>query len=94
MSIQNQSDRPNAPCTDDNISRAIEEVEESPGTFQHVPLLDGIVLETEVEVFPGIRLVPFPPSLGKKGTEIPRYISKWTSTVGIDYFFSQNTTRN
>ena len=87
MSTQNQSDRQNTPLTDDDISRAIEVAEKSRDSFQHVPLLDGIVLEGEVEFIPGVRLVPFPPSLGKKGKEIPRYVSEWASTVGIDYFF-------
>ena len=87
MSIQNQSDRQNTPCTDDDINRAIEEAEKSRKHFQQIALLKGIVLEAEIEVFPGVRLVPFPASLGKKGKEIPRYISEWVSTVGIEYFF-------
>lgn len=57
--------------------------------YDTVVLLDGIVLETEVEVFLGIHLTPFPASLGKKGKEIPRYVSEWASTVGIDYFFNK-----
>ena len=55
--------------------------------YDIVVLLDGIVLENEVEVFSGVHLVPFSPSFGKKGKEIPRYVFEWASTVGIDYFF-------
>ena len=87
MCIQNQSDRQNTPCTGDDINRAIEMAEESRKHFQQIALLNGIVLEAEIEVFPGVRLVPCPASLGKRGKEIPRYISEWASTVGIDYFF-------
>ena len=86
MSTQNQSDCQNTPLTDDEINRAIEEAENARDSFQYIRLLDGIVLQDEVEIFPGIRLVPFPPSLGKRGEKIPRYVSKWASTVGIDYF--------
>lgn len=87
MSTLNQSNYQNTLLTDDEINRAIEMAEKSRKHFQQIALLNGIGLEIEVEVFPGIRLVPLPPSLGKKGTEIPRYVSKWASTVGIDYFF-------
>ncbi|MDE0017855.1 MAG: HEPN domain-containing protein [Candidatus Poribacteria bacterium] len=73
--------------TDDEINRAIEEAENARDSFQYIRLLDGIVLQDEVEIYPGIRLVPFPQSLGKRGEKIPRYVSKWASTVGIDYFF-------
>ena len=53
-----------------------------------VVLLDRIVLENEVEVFQGIRLVPFPSTLGKKGKNIPRYVSEWFPAAGgIKYFF-------
>ena len=61
--------------------------EESRKHFQGIAVLDGIVLETEIEVFPGVHLVPLPPSLGKKGAEIPRYVSDWASTVSIESFF-------
>ena len=58
--------------------------------YVYVRLLNGIVLENEVEVSPGIRLVPFPSSLGKKGKEIPRYVSEWSSTAGgIGCFFNK-----
>ena len=58
--------------------------------YDIVVLLDGIVLENEVEVFPGICLVPFPQSLGKKGKEIPSYISEWAPAAGgIKYFFNK-----
>ena len=87
MITQNQSDCQNTPLTDDEINRAIEEAENARDSFQYIRLLDGIVLRDEVEIFPGIRLVPFPRSLGKRGEKIPRYVSKWASTVGIDYFF-------
>ena len=84
MNIQNQSDCQNTSCTNDDINRAIEVAEKSRDSFQHILLLDRIVLQAEIEVFPGIRLVPFPPS----GTEIPRYISEWAPAAGgIDYFF-------
>ena len=90
MSIQNQSDRQNTSCTDDDINRAIEAAEKSRDSFQNIALLDGIMIEAEVEVFPGIRLVPFPPSLGKKGKEIPRYVSEWAPIAGgIEYFFDK-----
>ena len=49
-----------------------------------VALLDGIVLQTEVEVFPGVRLVPFPPL--KRGQEIPLYAAEWISVTGGLYF--------
>lgn len=55
--------------------------------YDNVVLLNGIVLENEVEIFPGIRLVPFPSTLGKKRKEIPRYVSEFSSAVGINYFF-------
>ena len=58
--------------------------------YDIVVLLDGIVLENEVEVYSGICLVPFPQSLGKKGKEIPRYISEWAPAAGgIKYFFNK-----
>ena len=87
MSTQNQPDRQNTPLTDDEIDRLIEEAENARTSFQQILLLDGIVLQDEVEVFPGIRLVPFPPSLGKRGKEIPYYVSERASTEGIAYFF-------
>ena len=86
MSTQNQSNNERGLCPIDEIDNAIEMAEKSREHFQQIALLNGIVLETEVEVFPGIHLVPFPASLGKKGKEIPHYVSKWASTVGIDYF--------
>lgn len=49
-----------------------------------VALLHGIVLQTEVEVFPGVRLVPFPPL--KRGQEIPLYAAEWISVTGGLYF--------
>ena len=85
MSTHNQSNHQNTPLTDD-MNRAIEMAEESRSYFNISHLLDGIVLQDEVEICPGIRLVPFPSSLGKRGKEIPRYVSTWASTVGIDYF--------
>lgn len=87
MSRQNQSSSQNTPDSTNDLDSAIRWTEKIRDSFQHIPLLDGIVLESEVEVFPGVHLVPFPPSLGKRGKEIPRYISEWASTVGIDYFF-------
>lgn len=87
MITQNQSDCQNTPLTDDEINCAIEMAEKSRKHFQQIALLNGIVFEAKIEVFPGVRLVPFPASLGKKGKEIPRYISEWVSTVGIEYFF-------
>ena len=88
MSIQNQFACQNTPCVDDDINKGIEAAENSRGPFQHITLLDGIVLKAEVEVFPGMRLVPFPPSLGKKGMEIPRYVSERVPAAGgIEYFF-------
>ncbi len=35
--------------------------------YDTLVLLGGIVLENEVEVFPGIHLIPFPSTLGEKG---------------------------
>lgn len=87
MSTQNQSNHQNTPLTDDEINCAIEEAENARDSFQYIRLLDRIVLQDEAEICPGIRLVPFPPSLGKRGEEIPRYVSKWASTAGIEYFF-------
>lgn len=87
MDTSNQSDHQNTPLTDDEVNRAIQEAEKSSKHFQQIALLNGIVLETEIEIFPGVRLVPFTPSLGKRGEKIPRYVSEWASTIGIDYFF-------
>lgn len=78
MSLQNQ----------DEINRVIEEAENARSSFQQILLLDGIVLQDKVEVFPGIHLVPLPRSLGKKGEKIPRYVSEWAPAArSIDYFF-------
>ncbi len=57
-------------------------------SFQTFFLLNGIVLANEVEVFQGVRLVPFPLTLGKKDKEIPQYVSEFSS-VGINYFFNK-----
>ncbi len=90
MITQNQPDCQNILLTDDAINRAIEMAEKSRKRFQQIALINGIVLETEIEVFPGIRLVPFPPSLGKRGKEIPRYISEWAPAAGgIQSFFDK-----
>ena len=87
MSVQNQSDLKNPPLTD-NENRVIEEAENARSSFQQILLLDGIVLQDKVEVFPGIHLVPLPRSLGKKGEKIPRYVSERAPAVeGIEYFF-------
>ena len=87
MGTQNQSDHQDTSGTVDEIDDPIKMAEESRKHFQGIAVLDGIVLETEIEVFPGVYLVPLPPSLGKKGAEIPRYVSDWASTVGIESFF-------
>ena len=87
MGTQNQSDHQDTSGTVNEIDDPIKMAEESRKHFQGIAVLDGIVLETEIEIFPGVCLVPFPPSLGKRGAEIPRYISDWASTVGIEYFF-------
>ena len=87
MSTQNQSNHQSTPLTDDEINPEIEMAEKSRDSFQYILLLDGIVLQDEVEIFSGIRLVPFPRSLGKRGEKIPRYVSERASIVGIDYFF-------
>ena len=90
MSTQNQSDCQNAPDTDDEVNRAIEMAEKSRKHFQQIVLLNGIGLETKIEVFPGVRLVPVLSSLGKKGKEIPRYLSEWAPAAGsIEYFFDK-----
>ena len=67
MNTQNQSDREKVSGADDDINRAMEIAEDSRKHFQQIALLKGIMLDAEAEVFPEIRLVPFPPSLGKKG---------------------------
>ena len=89
MGTQNQSDHQDTSGTVDEIDDLIKMAEESRKHFQGIAVLDGIVLETEIEIFPGVCLVPFPPSLGKRGAEIPRYISDWASTVGIESFFNK-----
>lgn len=90
MSTRNQSNHQNTPLTDDEINRAIEEAENARDSFQYIRLLDGIVLQDEVEVFPGIHLVPVLSSLGKREKEIPRYISEWApKEAGVDYFFDK-----
>ena len=87
MGTQKQSDHQDTSGTVDEIDDAIKMAEKSRKHFQSIAVLDGIVLETAIEVFPGVCLVPFPPSLGKRGAEIPRYISAWASIVGIESFF-------
>lgn len=87
MSRQNQSSLQNTSDSTDDINSAIKWVEKIRDSFQYIVLLDGIVLESEVEIFPGGRLVPFPLSLGKRGEKIPRYVSERISTLGIDCFF-------
>ena len=89
MGTQNQSDHHDTSGTVDEIDDPIKMAEKSRKHFQGIAVLDGIVLETEIEVFPGVCLVPFPPSLGKRGAEIPRYISDRASTVGIESFFNK-----
>ena len=85
MGTQNQSDHQDTSGTVDEIDDPIKMAEETRKHFRQIILLKGIVLETEIEVFPGIRLVPFW-RLGKRGKEIPRYVSEWASVAGIDYF--------
>ena len=88
MSTPNQSDCERSSCLIDERDSAIKMAEKSRKHFQQIALLNGIVLETEIEVFPGIHLVPFPSSLGKRGKEIPRYISERAPAAGgIEYFF-------
>ena len=43
---------------------------ETHGSVQYMALLEGITLETEIQVFEGIRLVPLPSST----SELPRYL--------------------
>ena len=58
--------------------------------YDNVVLLNGIVLENDVEFLSGIRLVPFPSTLGKKRKNIPRYVSEWYPAAGgIRYFFNK-----
>lgn len=45
--------------------------EETYGYFQYMALLEGITLETEIQVFEGLRLVPLPRST----SELPHYLS-------------------
>lgn len=70
MNTQNQSDRERVSGMGNDINRVMEMAEKSRKYLQQIALLSGIILEAEIEVFPGMRLVPFPPSLGKK--EIPQ----------------------
>ncbi len=43
---------------------------ETQGSFQHIALLEGIKLESEMQVFDGIRLIP----LSNSTSELPRYL--------------------
>ena len=71
------------------IFRGIEETisdfakctKETGGSFQAITLLSGIMLETEIEVFEGIRLVPLPNST----SELPRYWRSLSDTNRWDF---------
>ena len=50
--------------------------------FQHVALLAGIKLKTEIQVFEGVRLVPLPSS--KTSEEVVRYLPGFPSHAFVD----------
>ncbi len=90
MNKKNQSNYQSSSCASEDNDSVIEEVESSRRSFEHIVLLDGIILKDEVEVLPGVRLVPCLPSLGRQEKEIPRYVSEWAPLVGgIGCFFDK-----
>ena len=55
------------------------------GFFQYVALIDGIRIETEIQVYEGVRLVPLPPLNTKKITsEVVRYLPGFPFTAFAD----------
>ena len=57
------------------------------GSFQDVALLQGITLETEIQVFEGIRLVPLPHSI----SDYPHYLTNLSSVDIPTYFCPDGT---
>ena len=67
--------------------------EDASASFESITLLEGITLETEIQVFDGIRLVPIPAS-----SDLPRCLGRlpwvneanfyWRTMLVIDYFIS------
>lgn len=55
---------------------------ETQGSFQHIILLDGIRLKTEINVFEGVRLIPLPRST----SELPYYLRNHLPDVPKDFF--------
>ena len=55
---------------------------ETQGSFQDVALLEGIKLESEIQVFEGIRLIPLPRST----SELPYYLRNHLHDVPKDFF--------
>lgn len=76
------------------IARGVEEAvsafdrctKETHGPVQYLTLLEGIKLETEIQMFEGIRLVPLPSS----ASELPYHLSNAFRHVPED-FFSEKT---
>lgn len=72
------------------IARGIEEAvfvfdrdtEETHGFFQYLVLLEGIKIETEIQIFDGIRLVPLPNST----SELPYHLSSPSFSRREDFF--------
>ena len=67
--------------------------EDASASFESITLLEGITLETEIQVFDGIRFVPIPASsdlprcLGSlPGTDVTHFI--WRTMLVIDYSIS------
>ena len=57
------------------------------GLFQHIALLEGIRIETEIQVFEGIRLVPLPSSK----SELPSHLESIPRPNAPNYFFEKTT---
>lgn len=56
------------------------------GSFEFIALLEGIRLETEMQVFEGMRLVPIPGTI----SEIPNYLSGFSILGLTPHFFLEN----
>ena len=54
MHKKNQSNHQSSSYTSEDIDSVIAAVESSHHSFQHIVLLDGIVLQDEVEILPGV----------------------------------------
>ena len=64
-----------------------------PGFFQYVALVEGLKVETELQIYEGVRLVPLPPLNTEKITsEVIRYLPGFPSRAFIhqaDTFFGK-----